>query len=295
MGAFLYLIISTSIYTYAQNFEGFSTDAPASPAIKRVWDATARIRNTGNFNKVDKDTGRFQVLASSSEGSGVLIKKIDSRIALVITNAHVASCPPRGRCRLQVNFEIDGRSVSTLSAKVKDLVLTKDIALVEVKFRESDLAKIEAAPLALSSAITDTDTVYAIGYPKLSLRKKTEWQVTVPGNYSSKLKRISQGRKVEVLSSVSADEYQYSDGRVFQFSVGPLIIHSADTLSGNSGGPLVNDRGEVIGLNSGIEFGSGPKHYRYCYPHGTYSNVNLGCSYFSISSDVLISNFGLGD
>lgn len=275
------------------NYEGFSTVEPSDDKIKLVWDATARIRNIGNFDKIDKSTGDIQTVASSFEGAGVLIQKLNSTNALVLSNAHVVSCPPAKKCRLQVSFTINGSRLSANNSRLIQEALTKDIALIEINMSEENLAKIPVAPMASVHKILEDQRVFAIGYPQISLRKKSEWQTQVPENYNSKLKRISSGQRIKLLPYISAPEYQYIDGRTFHVQVGPILIHSADTLSGNSGGPLVNANGEVIGLSSGIQFGSNPKHNRYCFISGSDSSENLGCSYFAISSNAIATNFGL--
>jgi S1-C subfamily serine protease len=274
------------------NYEGFSTSEPMDP-LKKVWNSTARIKNAGNFDKVDKATGDILTLASSFEGSGVLVQKIAPNKGLVVTNAHVASCPPRKQCRLHLSFTINGSRLSATKAKVIREVLTQDLALIEFTMREENLAMVPVATLTSAYDVAVSKPVFAIGYPKVSLRKKQDWQNQVPDNYNSMLKRISRGRSVQVLPLVVASSYQYSDGRIFRLQVGPMIIHSADILSGNSGGPLVNAEGKVLGLSSGIQFGKGEKHNRYCYINGTATNEDIGCSYFAISSDAIATNFGL--
>lgn len=289
-----WMFLLYTLCAFSMHQEGFSSVAPSHEGLRRAWNATASITNFGNFDKQKSEIGDILVISDSAfESSGALIQKLDSKRGLVITNAHAASCPPHKRCRLQIYFSVDGNRIAARSAKVVAEVLEKDIALIEIEMKDVDLAKIPTIEVASVYSSSNSEVVYAIGYPDLAKRKKLDWQTTQPKNSNSRLKRISNGMQVNILSKVKVPAYSFLDGRTFRFEAGPILFHSADTLSGNSGGPIVNEKGKLIAINSGIEFGSEPKHSRYCFQNGSLSLVDLGCSYFAVSYDEFATNFGL--
>ena len=90
-----------------------------------------------------------------------------------------------------------------------------------------DLGKNIVAPLALATEISRNEKVYAWGYPGLVM-KYTDWE-GLPDV-------VSTSGEVNLVNNSSVD----------------IIIHSATISQGNSGGPLVNEKGNVVGINTWV-------------------------------------------
>ncbi len=134
----------------------------------------------------------------------------------VITNNHVIDDAE------QVQVLIDGRE---FEAEVKGTDPATDLALLKI-----DALDLPVLPLGDSDALRVGDWVMAIGSPQALTNS-----VTV-GVVSAKQRRINISEATNSFEN--------------------FIQTDAAINFGNSGGPLVNLRGEVVGINTAISFGS---------------------------------------
>jgi S1-C subfamily serine protease len=163
----------------------------------------------------------------------------------ILTNMHVIA----DGVTIEVDFPSGFMTTGTVAAKDPD----SDVAVVHV-----DAPAGELHPLTLgdSSLVKIGDPVVAIGNPFGLYNTLTFGIVS------------ALGRTDESLSSTSDKSF---------YLIGDMIQTDAALNPGNSGGPLLNVKGEVIGINRSIlspSTGSG----------GTASNTGLG---FAVSSNLV--------
>jgi len=187
-------------------------------AIAAVKPALVRIL----VAEVNCVQGREQKQESS--GSGVII----SPDGLVVTNHHVAGQAKRLLCTLSDKTMVEADLVGTDP-------LT-DISVIRLRPRETPYP---FAKWGDSTTVKVGDTVYAMGSP-LSL---------------------SQSVTLGIVSNAEMVMPEFGGGGIEMNGedVGSLVRwigHDAAITHGNSGGPLVNKTGEVIGINE-ISFGLG--------------------------------------
>jgi 2-alkenal reductase len=161
----------------------------------------------------------------TSQGSGFVV---DGK-GTILTNAHVItnvgeSSSVRGADRVYVEFR-DGERVP---ASIVGYDLFADVGVVRV---EPDAHRLEPLPLGDSAAVVVGTPVAAIGTPF--------------GNQSSLAVGVvsATGRSIPSLTS--------------RYAVADAIQTDAPINRGNSGGPLLDPRGRVIGINAQIRSNSG--------------------------------------
>ena len=157
------------------------------------------------------------VRTGDGSGTGFLV---DSN-GTIVTNAHVVGTSDQ----VQVRFNDKG---SYHDAQVLSVDASTDLAAIKVD--ESDAQGVQPLKLADSDAAKVGDSVVAIGYP-LGLDR------TATAGIVSGLER----------------QIRSPNG----FSIDKVIQTDAAVNPGNSGGPLLNDKGEVIGVNSQIATAAG--------------------------------------
>ena len=147
---------------------------------------------------------------NNSKGSGVIINKSGNNYT-VLTAAHVV-----GR---QGNYEIiTADNQRHVVSNVKKL---PDVDLAVVNF--SNNKNYTAAKIGNSDNSTEGTTVYVAGFPKPT-------------------------------AAISESIYTFLDGRISANASRPLkegyaLVYTIDTLPGMSGGPVLNQRGELIGIH----------------------------------------------
>lgn len=153
-----------------------------------------------------------QKLQTASEGSGVIYKK-SGKTAYIVTNNHVVD----GSSALQVILS-NGK---TVDAQIVGTDATTDLAVL--KINAADVTTV--ASFGNSNQIAAGQDVLAIGSPM-----GAEYANTVTQGIISAKKRT-------IKASANAPETT-------------VIQTDAAINSGNSGGPLINMAGQVIGINS---------------------------------------------
>jgi S1-C subfamily serine protease len=152
-------------------------------------------------------------------GSGAVI---DADRALVLTNSHVVAGAPAVSVRVGDETNVPARVIGRAPCD--------DLAVIQLLRPQ---AKLTELPIADSETVRRGQHVTALGYPGTFADIETEPVVATDGNVSSPL--------------VSSDPEQLgTDIPTYP----ALIQHQAAVNHGNSGGPLVNDAGELIGVNS---------------------------------------------
>ena len=183
------------------------------------------ITDTGLSEAVDKiydavvvvETYNKDTLTSSGTG---FVYKVEDKKGYILTNNHVIS----GGSKIYVSFT-DGKK---LEAEVLGKDTYADIAVLEIESFED----ISIASIGSSEDSKIGDTVFAVGAP---LDSAYSWTVT-RGILSGK------DRLIEVNSSQTNS---YTSDWVMS-----TLQTDAAINSGNSGGPLANANGEVIGITS---------------------------------------------
>ena len=157
-----------------------------------------------------------------SVGSGVIL----SANGLILTNNHVISDAADGNGQITITFN-DGR---TAQATIVGADSGSDLAVIKAQ----GVSGLPAASLGDSDKVQVGDTVVAIGSPD-------GLQSTVTSGIVSAL-----NRQVTVSSQSSS---RFSGGGQVTYKA---IQTDASLNPGNSGGPLLNAQGQVIGINSAI-------------------------------------------
>ncbi|MEI6084755.1 MAG: trypsin-like peptidase domain-containing protein [Verrucomicrobiota bacterium] len=198
---------------------------PLRPAMEQ---AIARVKpSLVRIQVVWVDYAQGREVKHEASGSGFIIKKT----GYVVTNHHVAGRATRAVCVFSNNEEIEATLVGT--DPMTDIAVLKLDTTQHKEFPTVDWGD--------SAAIAVGDTVLAMGSPLALSQSVTRGiisnaKMTMPGMF----------RRFGGFSMEGED-------------VGSLVrwvAHDAPIYPGNSGGPLVNLSGEVIGVNE-ISMGLG--------------------------------------
>jgi putative serine protease PepD len=168
----------------------------------------------GSYDIFGQQTGGGQAL-----GTGFVV----SEDGYILTNAHVVSESGQAVSTVTVTFKGDGAQGAQVEGVVLGADESTDVALIKVD--PSQTPALVPIPLGDSSTVTVGEEVVAIGNP-LGL------------DFS-----LSSG-------VVSATDRQLQSPNGATISGG--IQTDAAINSGNSGGPLINANGQVIGINEQI-------------------------------------------
>jgi serine protease Do len=214
--------IATPIVPLACASDSFT---PVDPVRREIDEAVAGVKPAlVRIKVVATQYYQGREVKFEGSGSGVII----TREGHVITNHHVAGHATRLVVILPSNEEIPA-----------DLVGTDALADISVlKLRTDGKRRFPTVRFGNSDAVRVGDTVLAMGSP-LAMSQS----VTLG---------IISNMKMVMPEAFSSSRFTL-DGE----DVGSLVRwigHDADIYPGNSGGPLVNLRGEVIGINE-ISFG----------------------------------------
>ncbi|HLV81929.1 MAG TPA: PDZ domain-containing protein [Chthonomonadaceae bacterium] len=170
------------------------------------------------------DGGR--ALRSAAGGSGVII----SRDGYVITNFHVAGHTTRITCTLPTGESLDAGVVC--DDPLSDLSVLK----LRLDRRPKSAPPLHYATLGNSDALKVGDFVLAMGNPLMLSSSMTLGIVSNP-------KRVFTDFTGTAMEDVELEEGEKT-GLFTRW-----IQHDALILPGNSGGPLVNLQGQVVGIN----------------------------------------------
>jgi putative serine protease PepD len=214
-----------------------ATDAPAPAAERSPSGRTQLVSHNGTAKEVydgAKDAVAF-ISAASAEGQGTGSGFVVSPDGLIVTNQHVVD----GAQQVAVKIGTDGEQ---LPAEIVGVDASQDLALLDV-----DAEDLPTLPLGDSSGVEVGDATYAIGNPY-------GLDHTLTTGVVSALGRDLQAPNGETISGG--------------------IQTDAALNPGNSGGPLLDGDGEVIGVNAQIATG------------GTEGGGNVGIG-FAIPADTV--------
>lgn len=209
-----FLVASILCFFICGHLHGAETHADIQPALDAVYPALVRIHvvsESGNAGRMQKNRG---------SGSGTIIHPD----GYVLTNHHVAGRATRMTIRLADRQECRATLIGTDALS--------DLAILKID--RSDLrdpnASLPVASFGNSDSLRVGDVVLAMGSPAGLSQSVTKGVV-------ANTEMIAPGGNGLAL-----------DGEI----VGELVRwigHDAVIFPGNSGGPLVNLKGEIIGVN----------------------------------------------
>jgi S1-C subfamily serine protease len=179
----------------------------------------------------------LQYNSEQAAGTGMVI----SSDGLVLTNNHVIEGSTSVRA-------IDMGNGKTYTAKVLGYDLTGDVALIQLQ----NASGLRTVPIGNSSSVKSGDSVVAMG--------NAEGQNTIVP---------AAGQVTALNQTVTAGD---SGGTVTSETLHGMIETNANIVSGDSGGPLANSAGQVIGMDtagSGQGFSAQQATVGYAIPINT--------------------------
>lgn len=174
-------------------------------------------------------------LGVTATGTGFAIGTPGEPVEFIVTNAHVIT-------------DVLGEDYNTADLTVWFSVMANDFMIPEVYAidKDRDLAVLRLPEttdkrnaVTLNTEIAPNgETVYAIGYPDY-------------GNYLQDYKTMSVKDVTLTRGVISKQFRREQNQRGYE-----VYQHDAAISSGNSGGPLVNADGQVIGVNTWVTYGA---------------------------------------
>jgi S1-C subfamily serine protease len=192
---------------------------PKPPAPKRAPAAPTTLSDKQIVEQQGPSVIRLVGENGYGEQSGSAVV-IDADEGLVLTNAHVVA----GTTSLRAI--VDGEDAGP--ARIEGQATCDDLAVVRLDSTEG----LEEAEFGSSDALEPMDHVIALGYPT-SLEAEPTLSATA-GAVSKPEIGVNQN------GEVAGDLPEYRS----------VVQHTALIEHGSSGGPLFNDRGEVVGINT---------------------------------------------
>ena len=180
----------------------------------------AVYRSIVRIEAVSESGSNGRMLKSGSTGSGVIF----DQTGLVLTNHHVAGKAKRLKCRLY-----DGEEIN---AKLIGADTLTDLAVIQLNLgeRPKNSTPLQVATFGDSDRLQVGDPCFAMGSPA----------------------GLSQSVTRGIISNLALISTRRGSFRLDGENVGELVRwlgHDAIIYPGNSGGPLVNLEGEIIGIN----------------------------------------------
>lgn len=213
-------------------------DSNVSDVVEQVMPAMVTI--TGTYTVTGTNFwGQVYSQKQQGGGSGIIVAETDSEL-LIVSNNHVVE----GADDLQIMFS-DG---STATAVAKGLDADMDLAVVAVNLKDLSAETRDA----IAVATLGDSSILRLGEPVIAIGNALGYGQTVTNGIVSALNR----------------EVTMDDG-----SQGVFIQTNAAINEGNSGGALLNIRGEVIGINSSKIGGSKVDNVGFAIPISSASPI----------------------
>ena len=251
-----------------------------SSVVDEVMPSIVAITNTGTVT-YNSFFGK-QSQQSQSCGSGIIVSEDDDYL-YIATNNHVVADSDE----LTVQFDDD----SVVKAEIRGTDPDDDLAVVRVK--KSDLGKDTYSNIKIAT-IGDSDSV-AVGSPAIAIGNALGYGQSVTTGIVSALNRTVTTQDSQTGETVTNNN---------------LIQTDAAINPGNSGGALLNENGEVIGINSVKYSSTDVEGIGYAIPmsvakpiiesliqDGKYTNENqayLGIKGGDVSSEMVAYGFPQG-
>ena len=164
------------------------------------------------YPKIGKNKMKTKTGEWAGNGSGIII----SKSGYIVTNHHVIE----GADDIEVEFIVDGE-VQKFNAEIVQSDKVNDLAVI--KIFDMNFDGLDNLPYNFKTRSSDVGTkVYAYGYPMaLSL----------------------MGKEIKITDGIISSKSGF-DGDITSYQI------TAPIQAGNSGGPLFDDRGNFIGINS---------------------------------------------
>ena len=201
-------------------FNSFAVLFGANPSIYLNKEVNSVYKAIVRIEVVSESGSGGRMKKARSTGSGVII----SQEGLVLTNHHVAGKATRLTCRLH-----DGKEIL---ADLLGADPMTDLALLRLRLSNTDSppSKLKVAQFADSDKVKVGDLCFAMGSPA----------------------GLSQSVTQGIISNIAMISASTQSFRLDGENVGELVRwlgHDAVIYPGNSGGPLVNSEGKIIGIN----------------------------------------------
>ena len=251
-----------------------------SSVVDEVMPSIVAITNTGTVTYNSFFGKKSQ--QSQSCGSGIIVSEDDDYL-YIATNNHVVADSEE----LTVQFDDD----SVVKAEIRGMDPDDDLAVVRVK--KSDLGKDTYSNIKIAT-IGDSDSV-VVGSPAIAIGNALGYGQSVTTGIVSALNRTVTTQDSQTGETVTNNK---------------LIQTDAAINPGNSGGALLNENGEVIGINSVKYSSTEVEGIGYAIPmsvakpiiesliqDGKYTNENqayLGIKGGDVSSEMVAYGFPQG-
>lgn len=215
-GVLLLALVSGGSAVRAANAPVAQVTPADDPMLTRVFPSIVRIEAIRLQPLDGRLTKRW------TGGSGVII----SAQGHVVTNCHVTEDGDFFRCYLFDGSHLEARLVG------QDALTDLAILQLDLSQRAKDVAPLTVTKFGDSDKLKAGDDVFALGSPGFVSQSVTRGIVANP---SLVLPEQTAGKMILRGEDVGA--------------LVRWILHDAQIFGGNSGGPLVNNQGEIVGIN----------------------------------------------